>query len=64
MSEATQVCTLCGQEKPLTEYHKQGSMRTGKSRRCKECVKVTNRKYRAKKKMRKPGIIDYCIPYY
>ena len=38
MSEATKVCTKCGETKALTEYHKDSKGKYGHSCKCKQCV--------------------------
>lgn len=34
------VCKICGEEKPLDDYHKARDNRDGKDSRCKACVKI------------------------
>lgn len=45
----TQVCILCGLEKPLTDYYKHPMTANGHLGRCKECHKLENKKNRAAK---------------
>ena len=42
-----QICTNCGVEKEITEYHKDKQAKNGYSRRCKECRKIKRRDYNA-----------------
>ena len=45
----TKVCIRCGEEKPLSEYHKSGLDAYGNSTfksKCKECVRIENKYYR------------------
>lgn len=35
-----QICTCCATMKPLTEYRRQCSRRTGYATKCKQCMKV------------------------
>lgn len=47
------VCARCGEEKPLSEFHKSGLDAYGNSMfksRCKECVSIENKYYREKNK--------------
>ena len=47
------VCSRCGEEKPLSEYHKSGLDAYGNSTfksKCKECVSIENKYYREKNK--------------
>jgi hypothetical protein len=41
-------CSMCGVEKEITLFYTNGGRRDGYSRLCKECQKLTNKKYRAK----------------
>ena len=41
-----QTCYLCGQVKPLTDFHKNKAMGNGHLGKCKNCVKEYNAKYR------------------
>jgi len=45
-------CRICGEAKPLTEYHKQSSARDGHQSRCKECAKALARRWYAENKER------------
>lgn len=47
------VCTKCGTEKPLDEFHRDVSARQGHSLRCKECARDHVRKWNAENKERK-----------
>lgn len=40
MSDGAKVCTKCGEEKPLAEYHRDAKGRAGLSARCKVCARV------------------------
>lgn len=49
----TKVCIRCGEEKPLSEFHKSGLDAYGNSMfksKCKECVSIENKCYREKNK--------------
>jgi hypothetical protein len=49
----TKKCIRCGEEKPLSEYHKSGVDAYGNSTfksRCKDCVRIENKYYRANNK--------------
>ena len=39
------TCTTCGEEKPLSEYHKNAQATDGKKNVCKSCIKVSSAKY-------------------
>jgi len=41
----TKQCALCGQHKPLTEYHKNGSAKDGLDSRCKDCKSKMSRSH-------------------
>ena len=40
------ICNTCGEEKPLSEYHKHARMKDGHLNRCKVCNNEKLRKYR------------------
>lgn len=42
--EGTKACSACGQEKPLTEFHKNARMASGYRSSCKPCTLAINRK--------------------
>ena len=44
----TKVCTKCGKEKPLSEFHKRKESKDGYKSRCKECIKEIDHEYRLK----------------
>lgn len=44
----TAVCTKCGVEKPLDEYHRQRGGKNGRKSRCKPCVRAYMAKYQAR----------------
>ncbi len=47
------VCSRCGEEKPLEEFHRAGLDAYGNSTfksKCKECVSIENKYYREKNK--------------
>lgn len=49
----TKKCIRCGEEKPLSEYHKSGLDAYGNSMfksKCKECVSIENKYYRERNK--------------
>lgn len=49
----TKVCIRCGEEKPLSEFHKSGFDAYGNSTfksKCKECVSIENKYYRERNK--------------
>lgn len=49
----TKVCIRCGEEKPLSEYHKSGLDAYGNSTfksKCKDCCSIEGRYYREKRK--------------
>lgn len=50
MEKVTRTCTLCGAEKPLTDYYEQRRSKGGRLSRCKPCVIRVSNKYRAKRK--------------
>lgn len=41
------VCNVCEQEKPLTEFYKNKSVRSGLERKCKSCAHAYQRARRA-----------------
>lgn len=43
-------CTLCKQEKPLSEYNKKASRPDGKQNVCRECNRIRSRQYYAENK--------------
>lgn len=53
----SKVCTLCGRELPICEFHKNSSARDGYSSWCRDCNNGNDSWYRQKKRMRKlvPG---------
>lgn len=40
------ACSKCKVEKPLDEFHRNKSVADGRAKQCKECFKITRRKYR------------------
>ena len=44
------TCTICGTEKPLTEFHTRSNRNSGKETRCKDCSNEHKRQYRANNK--------------
>lgn len=40
------ACSVCGEAKPLTEYHKDGGAKDGHTSRCKACVREASRLWR------------------
>ena len=43
--ETTKVCNKCGEDKPLSEYHKQKQKKDGHHPTCKVCRKAANKAY-------------------
>lgn len=41
----TKACTDCGEEKPITEYHKLKTGKYGVTSRCKSCAKIRKKAY-------------------
>lgn len=41
----TRICSKCGQEKSLSEFHRDRSNVLGIQHRCKECTKIKNKQY-------------------
>lgn len=41
----TKRCSKCGEEKPLSEYHRSSSSRDGRMSRCKTCRSADTRNY-------------------
>ena len=66
------VCARCGEEKPLSEYHKSGLDAYGNSTfkyKCKVCVSIENKYYRERSKeilkqkrdeLRTGKVVDIC----
>ena len=46
----TKTCKVCGEEKPLDEYHKHKSMKDGHDSRCKKCMSERNKEYYSENK--------------
>lgn len=46
-STPTKICTKCGVEKPVSEYHKHSIQKSGLSPSCKACKKINSDAYRA-----------------
>ena len=44
----TKTCTKCGEEKPVTEYHKQKRGKYGVTSKCKVCISEIDREYRSR----------------
>lgn len=51
--EPTKVCTKCGTEKPLTEYHCQAASRDGHRNHCKVCQRRIHDDWYANNKQRR-----------
>lgn len=49
MSEQSKVCTGCGVDKPLSDYHNDKRGRLGKQAKCKVCKSQSDKKYRDEK---------------
>lgn len=41
----TKVCTKCGEEKPLSKFHKDRTKSSGHVSKCKKCKKIYRKKY-------------------
>ena len=46
MNEGTKNCSVCGEHKPLAEYHKDSGARDGHTYRCKACVRAACKAWR------------------
>lgn len=42
----TKICTKCGEEKELSEFHKRKTIKDGHALQCKKCKSIYDRKYR------------------
>ena len=49
------VCSMCGEEKPLSEFHKDASSKFGRKSACKECVNPINREAKRRENSKKVG---------
>ena len=47
-NKVTKVCTLCGIEKPKTEFNKDSKGKNGLSSRCKLCTRASDKEYKAR----------------
>lgn len=48
--KGTRICSICRVEKPLTDFSRNKSRRTGYGYSCKDCVKKHSKEYRLRKK--------------
>lgn len=51
MEEKTKVCRVCGNEKPLSEFHANNAAKDGHVSRCKDCVADYYKSYAERKQM-------------
>lgn len=49
--EQTKICSHCGRELPLTEFHKSAKAKDGLQPYCKECKRETGRQYADRKRI-------------
>ena len=49
------VCSMCGDEKPLDEFHKDASGKLGRKSACKACVNPINRETKRREALKKVG---------
>lgn len=57
----TKVCTKCGNEKPISEFHKDSQKNSGLQTRCKDCNADIGRKWReANPEQYRASIKAYC----
>jgi len=49
--EETRVCSACGEERPITDYHSAGTKNGKRYRRkkCRDCYRLVKKKYRDRK---------------
>lgn len=55
-------CTQCGEEKPLTEFHRQPLGTDGHRADCKCCVRIRQRKRQAEKRVRSEAAVERLRP--
>ncbi|MBY0552945.1 hypothetical protein K2P97_00355 [bacterium] len=53
ISSESKACTCCQQEKPLLDFHKNPSKRSGLESHCKACVSARNFRRKAKERAQK-----------
>lgn len=46
-----QICIICNEEKPMSDFHKSDCHITGIDKRCKSCKNAINRDYKRRKKL-------------
>lgn len=49
-ADGKKICAICGEEKPLEEYHVAKKHSSGRAAKCKACKALVDKEYRLRKK--------------